>query len=85
MPYGTAAGMPNYRHAEPFAQLKNIKDFYAEHSHFPTVYFKLFLTGAATGIFWGSFWTFIRPISGFSAQKLMLTAGDRDWSGRLGR
>ena len=85
MPYGTAAGMPNYRHAEPFAQLKNIKDFTTEHHHFPTKYFKTFLDGAIVGVFFGAAWTFIRPMSGFAMQKLFLTVGERDWSGRIAR
>ena len=85
MPYGTAAGMPNYRHAEPFAQLKNLKDFKNEDHNFVFKYAKIFFYGAIIGIVYGSVWTFVRPISGFSAQKLMMTAGERDWSGRIGR
>ena len=85
MPYGTYGGMPNYRHAEPFCQLKNLKDFKNEHHHFPTKFFKIFLAGALTGVVFGSGWHFLRPISGFAVQKLMLTVGDRDFSGRIVR
>ena len=34
VPYGTFRGMPNFRHAEPYALLKNMKDLaYEEHNH----------------------------------------------------
>ena len=85
MPYGTYGGMPNYRHAEPFCQLKNLKDLVNEDHHFPTKYFKLFLAGAFTGIVYGSAWTFIRPMQGFAVQKLMAHVGDREWTGRIAR
>jgi hypothetical protein len=85
MPYGTAAGMPNYRHAEPFSQLKNIKDFLNEEHHFPTKFFKIFCFGAAAGVMYGSVWTFIRPVSGFAAQKLFASVGEKEFSGRIGR
>jgi hypothetical protein len=66
LPYGTAGGMPNYRHAEPFCQLKNLKDLANEHHHFPTKFFKTFLTGAAIGVVFGAFWTSFRPMSGIA-------------------
>jgi hypothetical protein len=66
MPYGTAAGMPNYRHAEPFCQLKNLKDLKNEHHHFPTKLFKIFFGGATVGVVFGSAWAFLRPMSGFA-------------------
>lgn len=85
MPYGTAAGMPNYRHAEPFCQLKNIKDLKNEHHHFPTRFFKIFLSGAIVGVTFGSAWGFLRPMSGFAIQKLMHTTGDHAFTGRIWR
>jgi len=85
MPYGTAAGMPNYRHAEPFCQLKNIKDLKNEQHNFMFKYIRTFIFGATVGFVYGAAWTFIRPMSGMAIQKLMLTVGERDWSGRFGR
>ena len=82
VPYGNAIGMPNYRHAEPFLQLKNLKDFKNERHHHPTKWFKMFLYGAVFGVTIGSVWTAFRPINGFAAQKLMAAVGDRAWSGR---
>ena len=85
MPYGTAAGMPNYRHAEPWCQLKNLSDFVREDNHFPTRFFKIGLLGGAYGLLMGSFWNAIRPQQGFVLQKLMAKAGERDFSFRMGR
>ena len=85
VPYGTFGGMPNYRHAEPWCQLKNIKDFANENHHFPTVWFKKFLYGALCGVVLGSGWFFIKPTTGFAMQKLMAQVGERQFSGRVFR
>ena len=85
MPYGTAIGMPNYRHAEPFCQLKNIKDLGNEHHNFMIRYIKIFMAGSIVGLVYGSAWSFVRPMSGMAIQKLFLAVGERDWSGRIGR
>lgn len=60
-----------------------MKDLKNESHHFPTKFFKIFLAGAFTGLVFGSGWTFIRPVTGFATQKLMLSIGDREFSGRL--
>lgn len=65
VPYGTFGGMPNYRHSEPFCQLKNIKDFVDERQHHPTKWAKTFLFGAFAGVVLGSVWMAFRPINGF--------------------
>lgn len=83
VPYGTFGGMPNYRHAEAFCQMKNAKDLITENHHFPTVWAKHFLWGAAIGLTLGSGWFFISPANGFAVQKLMSSVGERQWSGRL--
>lgn len=66
VPYGTFGGMPNYRHAEPFCQLKNAKDLVVEQHHFPTRWAKTFLFGAFSGVVLGQGWFFIRPAHGFA-------------------
>ena len=71
MPYGTAAGMPNYRHAEPWCQLKNLSDFVREDNHFPTRFFKLGLLGGVHGFCLGAAWYALKPHNGFVIQKLM--------------
>jgi len=85
VPYGAFGGMPNYRHAEPFALLKNVKDFSSERHHMPTKWFKSFLFGAGTGIMFGSMWFAIAPINAYAAQKLFSSVGERAWSGRMFR
>lgn len=85
VPYGTAAGLPNYRHAEPFALLKNAKDIINEQDHFPTRWTKHFLFGAALGVVFGQCWWFIRPVGGFAFQKVMQASGERAFSGRVFR
>jgi len=77
--------MPNYRHAEPFALLKNMKDFSNEREHLPTRWFKAFLFGAFTGVGFGTMWFAIAPINAFAAQKLFSSVGERAWSGRMFR
>ncbi len=85
VPYGAFFGMPNYRHAEPFMALKNIKDFANEHHHFPTVWAKTFLFGAFAGTILGQGYFFIKPTTGLAMQKLMHAVGDRQFSGRAFR
>ena len=77
--------MPNYRHAEPFCQLKNAKDIVTEQHHFPTRWAKTFLYGSTVGVILGQAWFFIKPVDAFAMQKLMQSVGERAWSGRLWR
>ena len=53
VPYGTYGGLPNYRHAEPFMQIKNFKDIIHEQDHLVIKYIKTGLFGAATGVVFG--------------------------------
>ena len=85
VPYGTFGGMPNYRHAEAFCQMKNAKDLFTESHHFPTVWTKEFLKGALGGVIFGFFWHAHAPQSGLAVQKLMAATGERAWSGRIWR
>ena len=86
VPYGSFKGMPNYRHAEPWAQLKNVKDMIInERDHHPTKWFKSFAFGALVGFTFGLFWIGMAPLNGFAAQKLMASLGNKPWSGRMAR
>lgn len=85
VPYGTFGGMPNYRHAEAFCQLKNAKDMFTESHHFPTVWAKHILFGAVAGVSIGQMWHCMAPSNGFAIQKLMAATGERAWSGKLFR
>lgn len=85
VPWGTARGMPNYRHAEPWLNMKNMYTLWDETHHHPTKWFKKFMFGAAFGLVFGQLWFFVSPINGFAAQKLFAAIGERAWSGRMYR
>ena len=85
VPYGAYGGMPNYRHAEPFALLKNMKDLVNEKEQKAIKWFKYFLFGAGAGVALGSCWFAVAPINAFAAQKLFSSVGERAWSGRMFR
>ena len=62
VPFGTFKGMPNYKHAEPFCLLKNLKDLPEErHSH-PIKWTKAFLFGALAGGMIGYSWFVFKPV-----------------------
>ena len=61
VPWGAAVGMPNYRHAEPFLLLKNIKDIKNEHAHHPTKWAKTFLAGSMWGFVFGQAYHLLAP------------------------
>ena len=83
VPWGTARGMPNYRHSEPWLNMKNLFTLKDEHHHHPTKWIKKFLFGAYTGFLVGQAWFFAAPINGFAAQKLFAAIGERPFSGRM--
>ena len=85
VPWGAARGMPNYRHSEPWLNMKNLFTLNEERHHHPTRWLKKFLLGAAAGFTIGQFWFFLAPINGFAAQKLFASVGERAWSGRFYR
>ena len=85
VPYGTFGGMPNYRHAEAWCQLKNIKDLVHEQDHHPTKWAKAFLGGATAGVLLGAAWVAVAPVNGMAAQKLFAKIGERPFSGRMFR
>lgn len=85
VPYGSAKGMLNYRHSEPFSLLKNMKDIPKETHHHPIKYTKLFLKGAFVGGVLGSFYVAGGPVGVIESDKILAGAGYRPWSGRLFR
>jgi len=85
VPWGHARGMPNYRHSEPWLNMKNMYTLWDEHHHHPTKWFKKALFGSLVGLTYGTFWTAVSPMNGFATQKLMAAVGERNWSGRLYR
>ena len=85
VPYGNFIGMPNYRHSEPWCQLKNIKDLANEEHHHPTKWVKQGLLGGMVGVFVGTAKLGHLPEAKFTSQKLLQSVGNRPWSGRLYR
>ena len=85
VPWGTARGMPNYRHSEPWLNMKNMYTLWDEHHHHPTKWFKKALFGAVFGLCVGQIAFFASPINGFAASKLLASIGERAWSGRAYR
>jgi|TARA_B110000285_G_scaffold150913_1_gene168461 hypothetical protein len=49
IPYGTARGIPNYRHSEPFELLKSIRDIANEPHQHGIKYAKTGIKGAMVG------------------------------------
>ena len=85
VPYGSAKGILNYRHSEPFALMKNLKDLPRETHQKPLVYTKHFLKGALVGGTLGMFYIHGGPLGALETEKLMASAGSRPFSGRLFR
>ena len=85
VPWGTARGMPNYRHSEPWLNMKNLITLKEERHHHPTRWFKQFMWGAGAGLVFGQLYFFMAPINGFASQKLFAAIGERAWSGRMWR
>lgn len=83
--YGSFRGILNYKRAEPFESLKNLKDIANEHHHHPIKWAKAFLLGATSGAMIGYAWFVIRPFQSFPIQKLLQAAGDKAWTGRYFR
>jgi hypothetical protein len=61
VPYGSFRGMPNYKHAETWCLLKNLKDLGNEHHNHPIKWAKTFLFGAMVGGILGYSWFLLRP------------------------
>lgn len=70
MPFGTFKGMPNYKHAEPWCQFKNLVDLRHEQHHHPIKWIKNFLFGATVGALYGYHWFLFKPSNNFINNKL---------------
>lgn len=60
--YGSFKGILNFKHSEPYALLKNLKDLKEEHHNHPIKWFKMFLKGAICGLLIGQIWFAFRPL-----------------------
>jgi len=69
--FGTFKGIPNYKHAEPWAQFKNLRDIVHEEHHHPIKWIKTFLFGAITGGIIGYSWFILKPVQAFPIRKLL--------------
>ena len=67
VPWGTARGMPNYRHSEPWLNMKNLYTLMDESHHHPTKWAKKATFGAIFGFCFGQIHFFCAPINGFAA------------------
>jgi hypothetical protein len=83
--FGSFRGILNYKRAEPFESLKNLKDLKNEHAHHPIKWIKCFTFGSIVGVVMGYSWFVIRPVQSFPMRKLLQASGDRAWSGRYFR
>jgi len=82
VPYGSFKGMPNYRHSEPYAILKNMKDLAREDHQLGIVMIKSALKGAFIGGVFGYMSVVGGPYAPLEMDKLMHSSGSRPWSGR---
>lgn len=85
VPYGSAKGILNYRHSEPFALMKNLKDLPRETHQKPIVYTKHFLKGAITGGFFGYLYFACGPVGYLETEKVIAASGSRPFSGQIFR
>lgn len=69
--FGSFKGMPNFKHAEPFALLKNLRDLRHEHHNHPLKWAKAFLYGAFAGFVFGYSWFLLKPVQAFPIRKLL--------------
>ena len=60
--FGSFKGMPNFKHAEPWAVMKNLRDLTHEDHHHPIKWIKRFLFGAAAGCVFGYSWFVFKPL-----------------------
>jgi len=85
VPYGSAKGILNYRHSEPFALLKNMRDLPRETHHFPITMSGHFLKGGLVGTVLGSMYFLAGPVGQLETEKVLSAAGSRAFSGKLFR
>jgi len=68
--YGSFRGILNFKHAEPWAIFKNLKDLKEETHNHPIKWAKAFLFGAGSGILLGYSWFLIKPAHALPIRKL---------------
>jgi hypothetical protein len=83
--YGSFRGMLNFKNAEPWSLLKNLKDLKNEHHNHPIKWTKMFLFGASVGSVLGTIWFCMKPAQAFPMRKLLQASGEKPWSGRYFR
>ena len=82
MSYGHFRGMLNFRHSEPYMFLKNMKDLANEDHHHPIEWTKKAIKGAIAGAMLGTMHTIAGDQGAFELNKLVISGGMRDFSGR---
>jgi len=81
VPYGSAKGILNFRHSEPYCLLKNMKDLVHEDTNIAVKWFKQGCRGALVGGLYGLL-SFVGGNTGnFEMNKLMAATGVRPYSG----
>jgi len=83
VPYGSAKGILNFRHSEPFCLLKNIKDLPREEEQWVIRYVRDVIKGAAFGATFGMLWFVGGNTGNWEMNKLMAASGQRNYSFRM--
>jgi len=83
--YGSYRGILNFRHSEPYCQLKNMKDIPREEHHILIQWGKSFMKGALVGSVFGYLGFVAGPAGPFEMNKLMAAVGHRQFSGKYWR
>ena len=74
--------MPNYRHSEPYCLLKNMKDLVHEENNIAIKFPKSALKGGLVGSIFGYAWFVGGNTGAWEMNKLLASAGHRNYSGR---
>jgi hypothetical protein len=85
MQYGSARGILNFRHSEPYCLLKNVQDIAREDHNIVIRWTKQALIGALWGAAGGMLYFTGGNTGNFEMNKLMAATGTRNYSGRLFR
>lgn len=85
VPYGSAKGILNWRHSEPYCLLKNMKDIVYEESNVVIRWTKKAIVGSMLGAAAGTMYFWGAPTGNFEMNKLFAATGSRNYSGRTWR
>lgn len=77
VPYGSAKGILNFRHSEPYCLLKNMKDLYNEDTNIFMRWFKQGCRGAIVGSLFGITYFTGGNTGNFEMNKLVAAKGAR--------